>query len=84
VQVEVAFASCQHKLCLACARNLTQQNKKPPHCPFCRAMVVGFQRVSATGLISADNSGTHDGCAQQAAIERAGVSTAPPAVALVG
>ncbi|KAI3431476.1 hypothetical protein D9Q98_004528 [Chlorella vulgaris] len=81
--VEVAFASCQHKLCLACARNLTQQNKKPPHCPFCRAMVVGFQRVSATGLISADNSGTHDGCAQQAAIERAGVSTAPPAVALV-
>lgn len=49
-QVEVAFASCQHKLCLACARNLTQQNKKPPHCPFCRRLVVGFQRVSVTGL----------------------------------
>ncbi|EFN53948.1 hypothetical protein CHLNCDRAFT_136194 [Chlorella variabilis] len=48
--VEVAFASCQHKLCLACARNLTQQNKKPPHCPFCRRLVVGFQRVSVTGL----------------------------------
>lgn len=50
-QVEVAFAACQHKLCLECARNLTRQNKKPPHCPFCRRMVVGFQRVSATGAL---------------------------------
>ena len=49
LQVEVAFAACQHKLCLECARNLTRQNKKPPHCPFCRRLVVGFQRVSTTG-----------------------------------
>lgn len=45
----MAFASCQHKLCLECARNLTRQDKKPPHCPFCRRLVVGFQRVSTTG-----------------------------------
>jgi hypothetical protein len=49
--VEVAFAACQHKLCLECARNLTRQDKKPPHCPFCRRLVVGFQRVSATGAL---------------------------------
>lgn len=35
-QVEVAFAGCEHALCLECARNLTKQDKKPPHCPFCR------------------------------------------------
>ena len=44
--MEVAFAACQHKLCLECARNLTRQNKRPPHCPFCRRLVVAFQRVS--------------------------------------
>lgn len=49
--MEVAFASCQHKLCLECARNLTRQDKKPPHCPFCRRLVVGFQRVSTTGAV---------------------------------
>ncbi|KAL4440336.1 hypothetical protein ABPG75_003337 [Micractinium tetrahymenae] len=49
--VDVAFASCQHKLCLECARNLTRQDKKPPHCPFCRRLVIGFQRVSATGAV---------------------------------
>lgn len=54
--VEVAFAACQHKLCLECARNLTRQDKKPPHCPFCRRLVVGFQRVSATG---AHHGGSH-------------------------
>ncbi len=47
----MAFAACQHKLCLECARNLTRQDKKPPHCPFCRRLVVGFQRVSATGAL---------------------------------
>jgi hypothetical protein len=58
LQVEVAFAACHHKLCLECARNLTRQDKKPPHCPFCRRLVVGFQRVSATGmLISSGGSG---------------------------
>ena len=47
--MEVAFAACQHKLCLECARNLTRQAKRPPHCPFCRRLVVAFQRVSPTG-----------------------------------
>lgn len=46
--VEVAFAGCQHKLCIGCARNLTKQEKKPPHCPFCRRLVFGFERVSVT------------------------------------
>lgn len=49
--MEVAFAACQHKLCLECARNLTRQDKKPPHCPFCRRLVVGFQRVSTSGTV---------------------------------
>lgn len=43
--VEVAFAGCDHALCLECARNLTNQEKKPPSCPFCRRLVVGFHRV---------------------------------------
>lgn len=47
----MAFAACQHKLCLECALNLTRQDKKPPHCPFCRRLVVGFQRVSASGAL---------------------------------
>lgn len=54
--MEVAFAACQHKLCLECARNLTRQDKKPPHCPFCRRLVVGFQRVSATGALHGHHS----------------------------
>ncbi|KAK2076924.1 hypothetical protein QBZ16_005152 [Prototheca wickerhamii] len=45
-KVEVAFAGCEHALCLTCARHLTQAGKKPPHCPFCRRMVVGFTRVT--------------------------------------
>lgn len=44
--IEVAFAGCSHALCVECARNLTKQEKKPPVCPFCRQMVVGFRRVS--------------------------------------
>lgn len=44
--VEVAFAGCEHRLCIECARNLTKQEKKPPSCPFCRRMVVGFVRLS--------------------------------------
>lgn len=43
--VEVAFSGCEHALCLECARNLTKQEKKPPSCPFCRRMVVGFLKV---------------------------------------
>lgn len=43
-QVDVAFAGCDHALCLECARNLTKQDKKPPSCPFCRRMVVGFKK----------------------------------------
>ena len=43
--VEVAFAGCEHGLCLQCARNLTKQEKKPPSCPFCRRMVVGFLKI---------------------------------------
>ncbi|KFM25901.1 Putative E3 ubiquitin-protein ligase XBAT31 [Auxenochlorella protothecoides] len=45
--VEVAFSGCEHALCLSCARHLTQAGKRPPHCPFCRRMVVGFTRVPA-------------------------------------
>lgn len=43
--VEVAFSGCEHALCLECARNLTKQERKPPSCPFCRRMVVGFLKV---------------------------------------
>jgi hypothetical protein len=75
--VEVAFAACQHKLCLACARHLTQQNKKPPHCPFCRRLVVGFQRVSATGL-----HGGSGGASRAASGEHGGGATPRAADAL--
>lgn len=44
-RVEVAFAGCDHMLCLDCARNLTQMEKKPPYCPFCRRMVLGFRKA---------------------------------------
>jgi hypothetical protein len=40
--VEVEFQGCRHELCISCARNLTLQDKKPPHCPFCRQLIVGF------------------------------------------
>ena len=53
--VEVAFSGCEHALCLECARNLTKQEKKPPSCPFCRRMVVGFLRVP-TGMSSGNSS----------------------------
>jgi len=43
---QVAFAGCEHGLCIQCARNLTKQEKKPPTCPFCRRMIVGFLKVS--------------------------------------
>jgi ankyrin repeat protein len=45
--VQVAFSGCEHALCLQCARNLTKQEKKPPSCPFCRRMVVGFVKVNS-------------------------------------
>lgn len=48
--VEVAFASCQHKLCISCARNLTAQARKPPHCPFCRKVRAGVCGSSAVLL----------------------------------
>ena len=48
--VEVAFAGCEHALCLQCARNLTKQDKKPPPCPFCRRMVVGFLKLPGTSV----------------------------------
>jgi hypothetical protein len=41
-KVEVAFSGCNHSLCIDCARNLTKQEKRPPSCPFCRKMIVGF------------------------------------------
>ncbi|KAG7670424.1 hypothetical protein Ndes2526A_g00178 [Nannochloris sp. 'desiccata'] len=44
--VQVAFSGCEHALCIQCARNLTKQEKKPPTCPFCRRMVVGFVKVT--------------------------------------
>lgn len=43
--VQVAFSDCQHSLCIDCARHLTQQEKRPPCCPFCRRMIVGFIQV---------------------------------------
>lgn len=49
--VEVAFSGCEHALCLECARHLTKQDKKPPSCPFCRRMVVGFTRVPAANRV---------------------------------
>jgi hypothetical protein len=71
--VEVAFAACHHKLCLECARNLTRQDKKPPHCPFCRRLVVGFQRVSATGmLIGSGGSGGGSSSSRCASPKHAG------------
>jgi E3 ubiquitin-protein ligase XBAT32/33 len=48
--VQVAFSGCEHALCLQCARNLTKQEKKPPSCPFCRRMVVGFTKVTLTPM----------------------------------
>ena len=48
--VAVAFAGCNHMLCVECARNLTKQDKKPPICPFCREMVVGFRPISSVDL----------------------------------
>ena len=41
-KVEVAFSGCNHSLCIECARNLTKQENRPPSCPFCRKMIVGF------------------------------------------
>lgn len=46
-RVDVAFHGCGHELCIDCARNLTMQDKKPPNCPFCRKLVVGFLAVSS-------------------------------------
>jgi hypothetical protein len=44
-QVEVAFSGCNHSLCIECCRNLTKQEKRPPSCPFCRKMIVGFCKL---------------------------------------
>ena len=36
--------NCKHRLCLGCARDLTQRhNLTPALCPYCRTVIAGFQ-----------------------------------------
>ena len=46
-KVDVEFL-CGHQLCLGCSRSLTTQNKRPPHCPFCRKDVYVFRPATTS------------------------------------
>ncbi|KAL3130587.1 hypothetical protein ABBQ38_008392 [Trebouxia sp. C0009 RCD-2024] len=42
---QVAINGCNHKLCVDCSISLCEVHKKPPLCPFCRAMISGFHVI---------------------------------------
>jgi hypothetical protein len=42
---QVAINGCNHKLCVDCSISLCEVHKKPPLCPFCRAMISGFHEI---------------------------------------
>ena len=45
-QEAVEINGCNHRLCVDCSISLCEVHKKPPLCPFCRAMISGFHELS--------------------------------------